>query len=313
MKFALLIMYELRSTYKCIEGLKSKLIDFYNADVFVLCQRQFEDDATRLSLFDTNVKHDELYDKPNPLEYFGEDSNITLPSPHMWNNAGNSQIYINNHKMSKIISQVVNDYDYYILVRSDIQILFDFPSPEVFETLRPGLHAHSCPVFDTFGGIGLAHFVHKNFILDYLTAPYDAIVDKSLRHLINNSLFNQEQFCKFALERKGVFVKKIRGLNYFYTADGVDSYTTWGTPEIHETYNVVYKYRSQVDYAFESYALWKTDFRWIVEDDSIVLSGHVNELLKNNTLLQPVSSSSKPRLLSFLNRNNMGFYLPAKI
>jgi hypothetical protein len=127
MKFAVLFMYELRSAYKCINDLKSKLIDYYGADVFVLCQRYFEDDVTRLSLFDTNVKHAELYDKPNPLDYFGEESNISIPSDKdmTWNNRGNSQIYINNHKMSKIISQVVDDYDYYILLRIDSQILFN--------------------------------------------------------------------------------------------------------------------------------------------------------------------------------------------
>lgn len=290
MKFAFLVMYELRSTYKCIEALKSKVIRFYNADVFVLCQRQFEDDATRLSLFDTNVKHAELYDKPNHLEYFGQDSNIILPSFGLWNIASNSQIYINNHKMSKIISPVVDDYDYYILLRSDIQILFDFPSPEIFEKLSPGLHAHSCPMFNEFGGIGLANFVHKNFILDYLTAPYDAIVDKSLRprfdSLIQTSIFNQEIFCTFALQCKGMSTRRMGGLNFFYTADSVDSYTTWATPAVHETYKVVYKYRSQVDYAFESYNRWITDPKWKIVDDRIVLSGGVS-IIERNASPQP--------------------------
>ena len=269
-------MYELRSTHKCINWLKSKLIDFYNADVFAICQRQFEDDIDRLSLFDTNVKYAELYDKPTPLEYFGEDSNITLSSHGMWNSPGNSQIYINNHKMSKIISPVVNDYDYYILVRSDIQILFDFPSAEIFERLPPGIHGYSCPFFDQFGGIGLANFVHKNFILEYLTAPYDAIVDKSLRATFENKvqtcIFNQEIFCRFALERKGMYTKRINGLNFFYTADSPDSYTTWAKPEVHEEYGVVYKYRDQADFAFNCYNHWLNGSHWTILNDSIVLS-----------------------------------------
>jgi hypothetical protein len=266
--------------------LKSKLIDYYGADVFVLCQRHFEDDDYRLALFNTNLKHAELYDKPNPLDYFGEESNISIPSDKVanWNNPGNSQIYINNHKMSKIISQVVDDYDYYILLRMDIQVLFNFPDPEIFKHITPGIHAFSCPFFDLFGGIGLANFVHKNFILEYLTAPYELIIDKLARSEIQAINLNQENFCKMALQRKGMLVKNIKGLNYFYTADGVDSYTTWGKPQVHGIYHVVYKYRDQVDYAFNCYKTWLNGSHWEIQNDYIVLSQGYPSLNVRNLL-----------------------------
>jgi hypothetical protein len=293
MKFAVLFMYELRSAYKCIGKLTSKLVNFYNADVFVLCQRHFDDDDSRLSLFNTNLKHAELYDKPDPLQYFGENSNITIDSHgNNWNNLGNSQTYINNHKFSKVISAIVNDYDYYITVRIDSEILFDFPSIECFKNITPGIHAYSCPDFDKFGGTGFANFIHKNFIIEYLTASYDIITDKSwrskLEDLTQTTNFNQERLCQYALSRKGLAVRRINGLNYFYTTDDANSYTTWGKPTFHETYKVFYKYISQVNYAFDCYKAWLRGGRWITENEHIRLSSPKTVLNLSSKLLSKV-------------------------
>ena len=51
MKFAYIVMFELRSLPKTINDLYSRIIDYYDADVFLICQNQFEDDEERVKLF----------------------------------------------------------------------------------------------------------------------------------------------------------------------------------------------------------------------------------------------------------------------
>ena len=64
MKFAVIIAYELRGIKKTIESYYKHIIDFYNADVFIICQKQFDDDEERLKLFNRKVKLIKMYQKP---------------------------------------------------------------------------------------------------------------------------------------------------------------------------------------------------------------------------------------------------------
>ena len=43
MKYAVLIMYELRGVKITIEKLYKYIIDFYDADIFIVCQKQYDD------------------------------------------------------------------------------------------------------------------------------------------------------------------------------------------------------------------------------------------------------------------------------
>ena len=99
LRFAFLVMYELRALKKTIEKLKKYIIDFYNADVFILCNRQFSNDDELVKLFDKNVKYVRLYEKPKPEEYFPKNSNFFIPTGNgNWKSPGNCQVYINNYE-----------------------------------------------------------------------------------------------------------------------------------------------------------------------------------------------------------------------
>ena len=66
--------------------------------------------------------YNEIYKRPDPNKYFGEPNNTNIQCKGIdnWNMPSNLQIYINYHKMSEIIKDKVNDYDYFITMRTYI-------------------------------------------------------------------------------------------------------------------------------------------------------------------------------------------------
>ena len=80
MKFAYIVMFELRSLPKTIDDLYSRIIDYYDADVFLICQNQFEDDEERVKLFSRRLVKSELYTKPDPNKYFGNSPKLLPPA-----------------------------------------------------------------------------------------------------------------------------------------------------------------------------------------------------------------------------------------
>ena len=54
MKFAFLVMLELRCIDKTIEKLYKNIIDYYNADIFILCQN-LPNGENGIDMFDKNV------------------------------------------------------------------------------------------------------------------------------------------------------------------------------------------------------------------------------------------------------------------
>ena len=275
MKFAFIVMYELRSIKKTIDNIQKYIIDYYNADVFIICQKQFIDDEENSKLFTKNVKITILYDKPDPIKYFGKNSNMCLPNGDgSWNTYGNSQIYINNNEVSKYIKQYVNDYDYFINIRIDSEILFDFPPIELFEKIPYSVYTLSPNYCQSWGGSGAGNFIHKNFIMDYLTSYNDILISDKYRNLIMSKLsdnFNQEKLLNLSLELKNIKMIHIKNINIYYTGESLNDYTTWSKFIVHPTHNVICKYIDQCSEAYESLNMWVNGKRWEYENNCVLL------------------------------------------
>lgn len=275
MKFAVLITYELRAIKKTIEKYYKYLIDYYNADVFIICQKQFEDDLDRLKLFTHNVKFIQMYDKPIPHEYFGKNSNIdclkdncALPS--------NLQVYINHNEVSKILEHYYNDYDYFIHLRIDIDILFNFPEIEFFNKIPKGIYSFLPQYCQGWGGSGGGNFIHKDFVIKYFKSYYNLISDEKNRDLILNMgskyiHLNQENFLDYSLKIQNLKMIPIRNINYYYTAETLNDYTTWSSPKLYSKYNVICKYPEQCDEAYQAANLWYKGYRWNYINGEIML------------------------------------------
>lgn len=276
LKFAFLVMYELRALKKTIEKLKKYIIDFYNADVFILCNRQFPDDDELVKLFDKNVKYVRLYNKPKPEEYFPKDSNFFIPTGiSNWKSPGNCQVYINNYEFYKVIKDYYQDYDYFISMRVDIDILFNFPEKSLFENIPKGIYSFNPVYARKWGGSGGGNFIHRDYILNYLSSYWDILTNPNHKqllydHAMNNHILNQEKILSLGLYVKNINFIYINNINYYYTAETVNDYTTWANISIYK--NVICKYQPQVDEAQNALIYWDNGARWIYNGDVIILS-----------------------------------------
>ena len=290
MKFAFLVMCELRAVESTIDGLYKNLIKPYDADIFICVQKALSNDEERMNLFSENVVYRELYDKPDPVTYFGEENNLYLVNESQcnWNFYSNLQVYINYHKMAKVIENVYDQYDYFIILRTDSQILFQFPDKQLFEQLPESVYLLDANYCKKWGDIGFPGIIHKNYILNVLSCYYNVISKRQYResmfeiihreNIIHNiGSLNQERFFYICLRIFNLLdkLKKLKNLNFFWTAEIVNDYTTWSKPHMHPTRNVISKYDDQCDEAYDNYALWSSgNYIWTINkhDQSIELS-----------------------------------------
>lgn len=284
MKFAYLLMYELRAVHSTVQNLYDNVINRYDADVFICAQKTFQDDEDRLKLFNKNVVYSELYDKPDPREYFGSNNNLDIIAG-FWNNPSNLQIYINYHKMANAILNVVDKYDYFILLRSDSQILFPFPDKELFETAPEAMYFIDAKYSNIWGDEGIPTFIHRNYIIKLLNSYYDIIYNKHYSEPTINVInkynvinshggLNQERFQNTCLYLLDLTNKKkfIKALNYYFTACPRDNnHISWSVPHNYEKYNVICKYDTQCDEAHENYNLWLNENKWVFRNDSMYI------------------------------------------
>ena len=308
MKFAFLVGGELRGVKKTIKKLYRYIADFYDADIIIVCQKCFDDDEDRLQLFNRRVKFAKLYDKPNPIEYFGIDSNIEFiieNGRHIrnhdniaWRYPEMLQIIINMNEMSKVLKTINEEYDYYIFFRTDINILFPFPDKSLFENLPAGIYSLEGKYCQLWGGQGMVNYIHKNYIYNLLTACFDYLKSPTIdKGVINNFVniyeimpkyydsinainlnknekigINQEQLFILAINHKKLVIHRINTINYYYTLEINSNYTTTGKIKIHSKYNVLCKYETQVDEAYKNYKLWNNNYRWTIQNSNLVFA-----------------------------------------
>jgi hypothetical protein len=289
MKFAYLVMTELRSIDKTIKGLNDYIINYFDADVYICVQQTFNNDNEKIQLFDKNVVYHEIYEKPDPVVYFGNNTNLDIKYDNVtnmdknynWNKESNLQIYINYYKMSKIIENVIEKYDFFITMRTDVNFVFPFPKKSLFEKIPKKIYFIDAEYCKNWGGIGFSAFIHKTYILQYLQCYYNAITNNILIQTptfveLNKktNTLNQETFQKYCLRLSSVDdsdIKYIKHINFYYTATLLDDYTTWAIPKIHKQYNVICKYETQCSEAYNNLKLWMNKCIWKYKNDSIFL------------------------------------------
>jgi hypothetical protein len=277
-------MTELRSLEKNINDLYKYIIDPFEADIFICVQETSIDDYEKIKLFNKNVVYSEIYKKSNPYQYFGKNNSLIIKydDSFNWNKPSNLQIYINYHKMAHIIKNLINNYDYFITMRTDVSILFPFPEKSFFNELPQSIYSFDTEYSKGWGGSGYSVFIHKNFIFNYLRAYYFVISNKIFRNTLINNFYdnsekklicNQEKFQKICFKiinmPSHIYIKNT---NVYYNATTLTDYTTWSSPIVHPKYNVICKYINQCDEAYNGLYLWNNDYRWKYENNSLSLT-----------------------------------------
>jgi len=296
MKFAMMVMGELRCMHKNFLNLFERIIQYYNADVIVVCQNAFQDDNERIKYFKDNAVHVHIYDKPDPLTYFGENTCLDNISHNGgdWNKFSCLQIYINMLEMNNVILKHKFDYDYYLMFRTDSCILFDLPPINIFKEAPPSVYGFYTEYWKDAGNLG-GQYIHKNYINTYLSAPYTYIKDtnnfkilhekymfKSLNTLyfkdiddepgLPPAIVLQEVLFVLAFEAVGININKIRNLPYYYSEDINETYIFNNAHERTVTdNNICYKYSEQYKECNQNLLHWNNGYRWKLVNNEIKL------------------------------------------
>jgi len=179
--------------------------------------------------------------------------------------------YINLIEMGKFIKDEIENYDYFILLRTDIDILFNFPPKKIFKSLPPSIFKLNPNYCKKWGGWGQNFITHKNYIYKSLKC-FDEIFrnNKLIKQYYEEKNFrvpNQETFSSYCYKLCNFKFKIINNLNFYFTSD--DFHTLSPRSKIHysEKYETYYKYRNQLREAHENYNLFKDKYTWKLDSD----------------------------------------------
>jgi hypothetical protein len=248
MKFLFIVMFELRALQKTIDKLYHYIVDFYDADIFICAQKSTPQNDKNIDLFQRKVVFKKLYDKPDPKIYF-KNKKFKIGSGDSWNNPSNLQIYINYQEVAQEIEPFIDSYDYFIILRTDSDILFPFPSRELITTIPHGIYSFD-PLYSRIYGGGQTPFLtHKNFIKDYLKVYSNVLNNNFLvEHILTQFNLNQEKFLNLCCAIKGLsYIKFIKNLNFYWTADKLQDKTTWSNIQYDPELFIIYKYKGQME------------------------------------------------------------------
>ena len=274
MKFAYLITFELRCI-KNIEKLYKYIIDYYDADVFILVQ-QTPDVKKKLELFNRKVIKKKVYKK------FKDAKNSYFQNPKLYTHVpGNFRedailnLYINLIEMGEFIKDHIQNYDYFITLRTDIDILFKFPPKELFEKVPPSIYTFDVDYCRGWGGFGLGVFTHRNFIYKSLICHKDVLKNnKLIRKYYRDCDFcvgGQETFTYFCYKLNNLNLKYINNLNFYFYCDDFNTTSPRRKVIYCKKRDIFYKYKKQVDESFKNKELSDEGYKWILDKDQTML------------------------------------------
>lgn len=255
--FCYLVMNELRCL-DYINNLYEYIIDYYDADIIICCQ-DLPGKQSDIELFDRKVVYKEKYTKPDPYEWYAGCSSVRVHSNN-WNIPACLQLYINMDKMADVVEKFKDKYDYFIMTRTDIKIIFPYPDKHFFGKIPPGMYSYDAHYARIWGGFHEYGFVHKDLIIPALrTANY------LIKNVINQqdvSSYNGERFTAFCLNHANIKKNYINGLNFYFIAHDENTHTSWGMIKFYPPANCYVKYTTSVDEVNHNNSLWEKGYRW---------------------------------------------------
>lgn len=285
MKFAFLVCLELRCL-KHIDSLYKYLIDYYDADIFI-CVQDAPDVKNKIKLFNRKVKKIKIIKKKeNPIiEYFNNPLLNTFGRGNFHSN-GILNFYINLIEMGKFIKDDIINYDYFIFLRTDIHILFEFPPINKFKKIKPSIFSFNPNYCKRWGGWGTHSFIHKNYIYQSLTC-FDEILrnNKLIQQYYNEKNFkvpNQETFSNFCYKISNLPTKYIENLNFYFCADinsieemkkantikKIGYYSLRKKIYYDKERNQFFKYKEQYKEAYNNLKLKKKNYKWKLDENT---------------------------------------------
>lgn len=249
-RFAVCLYTELRGVKETVESIYKNVIYVLSADVFICCQKTFDDDAERLKLFDRNVVYKEVYERPDPLLLMPKIREF--PYGGNWRYPAAEHFYVNMNKLAQIFKLFSGDYDYFLFMRPDTKVIFPIKkyfSEDVFYIQEGSEH----------GGLNINMLLcPASKVIDYCSSFSDCVnepysfMTNNIDHLgLDKNYLNTERYCRNIFIHKN-FQTKSYPCNCFLTAESLNDRTSWSSIQYDKQRGVFFKYQEQVEMAFSN-------------------------------------------------------------
>jgi len=288
MRFAYLVCFELRCL-KEIDKLYKYIIDYYDADIFI-CVQETPDVEEKIKLFNRKVIKKKVYKRiENPKINYFHNPELDIHGKGNFRKEPILNFYINLIEMGEFIKDHINNYDYFIILRTDIDILFKFPPKKLFEKVLPSIYTFNAQYCRKWGGFGSGIFIHKKYIYKSLTCFKNILQDNNLiKNYYKEANFrvpNQETFSNYCYKINNFEFKYINNLNFWFIVDinskeemikfNKDRKQGKQNARVQILYckkrKIFFKYKAQVVEAYHNQKLNQDDYKWILDENQNIL------------------------------------------
>ena len=173
--------------------------------------------------------------------------------------------------MGEFIKEDIENYDYFITLRTDIDILFEFPPKKFFKNIPPSIYTFDANYCRKWGGFGLSVFTHQNYIYQILTCYKNVLQNNKLikKYYIEKKFWrpNQESFSNYCFKVHDLKMNDIKNLNFYFTAYDFNTLSPRSKICYSERYKTYYKYAGQLQESQSNYNLVKNKFVWKISKD----------------------------------------------
>ena len=282
-RVAVCLTGEPRGINTCVDSFYENIIEPLDASIFYSFNRATPDDESKIKLINKKVIFGELKEKVDlrkelvPDSLYSKFDEIDFYPLSNWIGTVNKQMggvcyrHVDFKKMAGIISSYLNDFDYFIITRSDFKYLFPIFDFSILKDQEIIKHKG----FDNYSHTGMNwEFIicKSDKVLEILNSPFLFMNDESLQDLMIKKIRqrprNNESFQRIISEYYKWNVSEME-INGFLSADSMKESTTWGEIQYSESNKNYFKYPGMVQDAYSNLDKINSGLKWKIDGKEI--------------------------------------------
>jgi len=282
-RVAVCLVGEPRGINTCVDSLYENIIEPLNASIFYSFNRATPEDESKIKLINKKLIFGELKEKVDlrkelvPDSLYSKFDEIDFYPLSNWIGTINKQMggvcyrHVDFKRMAGIISSYLDEFDYFIITRSDFKYLFPIFDFSILKDQEIIKHKG----FDNYSHTGMNwEFIicKSNKVLEFLNSPFLFMNDESLQDLMIKEIRqrprNNESFQRIISEYYKWNVSEME-INGFLSADSMEESTTWGEVRYSEINKTYFKYSGMVQDAYSSFEKVNSGLKWQIDRKEI--------------------------------------------
>ena len=282
-RVAVCLTGELRAINSCVPTLYKNILEPLSAGIFYCFNKHNPEKDDKVNIFNNRLIKGRIYDKPN--------LRTTLVPDSLYNKLDEQDFYFQSNwlgtvngcaggvcyrhwdfkNLAFIIAPYVNDFDYFIITRTDFFYLFPIFDFSILKDQEVIKHKG----FDNYSHTGMNwEFIicKSSKVLEFLNSPFLFMNDESLQDLmikeIRQRFRNNESFQRIISEYYKWNVSEME-INGFLSADSMKESTTWGEIQYSESNKNYFKYPGMVQDAYSNLDKINSGLKWKIDGKEI--------------------------------------------